>query len=147
MRIVSPCALIGLALLLAACGEGRAHRAAAPTDWQRDCQGKPAPPIGDVTLQLVQRLAPDRVVLEARWARGRDATEGSIELLLPDGAWLVAGSAARTRAEKARDGVCRWTVGHRVGETLDAVVRLRRDVGERRRAREACVRLDGRAAD
>lgn len=136
-----------LALLLAGCGEDPASFSAAPGDWQRDCHGKPSPPIGEVEVRIVERLAPDRVVLEARWKPGRDETDGTVELVLPEGAWLLDGPALRTRAEKGRDGVRRWTVEHRVGEPLDAVVRLRRDVGETRRAREACVRLETRGGD
>lgn len=129
------------ALLLAGCGEAVSTPAPSPGDWERHCAGKPAPPIGEVELVVVERLAPDRVVLEARWQPGRDATEGTVELVLPDGAWIVVGTEARVRAEKTRSGVRRWTVGHRVGEPLDAVVRLRRDANGRPRAREACVRL------
>lgn len=146
MRRLTPLAL-ALVLVLSACGEESVTRGSAPGDWQRDCHGKPSPPIGAVELRIVERLAPDRVVLEARWERGRDATEGTVELILPDGAWVLEGPELRTRAQKGRDGVRRWTVEHRVGEPLDAVARLRRDVGERHRAREACVRLESRSGD
>lgn len=144
---VRPILGLCLALLLAGCGGDVASTGPTPDEWQRDCAGKPSPPIGEVTLRIVERLAPDRAVLEARWERGRDATEGAVELILPEGAWLLEGRAAPVRAEKGRAGVCRWTVEHRVGEPLDAVVRLRRDLGQRRRAREACVRLEAGARD
>lgn len=136
-----------IAILLPGCGDMSATSEAHPGDWVRSCRGKPSPPIGDVEVRIVERLAPDRVVLEARWDGGRDATEGTVELVLPEGAWVLDGPASRLRAQKSRAGVCRWTVEHRTGEALDAVVRLRRDVGERHRAREACVRLEPRARD
>jgi len=126
-----------LALLLAGCGDAVPAR----VDLPRDCGGKPSPPIGDVEVVIVERIAPDRVVLEARWGRGRDQVEGQVDLLLPEGAWIIEGPGREIRAAKGRDGVARWTVEHRRGEALDAVVRLRRDTQGHARAREACVRL------
>lgn len=140
-------ALVPAAILPAGSGGSVDPHAPRPGDWQRNCRGKPSPPIGDVELVIVERLSPDRLILEARWGKGRDETEGTVELVLPDGAWVLEGPDRHVRARKRTAGVSRWIVEHRVGEPLDAVARLRRDVGGRRRAREACVRLEFRRQD
>ena len=109
-----------LALLLAGCGDPPAPTASRPGDWQRDCSGKPSPPIGKIEVHVVDRLAPDRAVIEARWGRGRDGVEGAVELLLPAGAWILEGPTVVEAPGKGRDGVLRWVVEHRTGERLDA---------------------------
>jgi hypothetical protein len=148
MRSLLPALLLALAGLLAACGaDAESPAAPTPTTWQIDCAGKPSPPIGDVTLEVVERLGPDRVVVEARWTGAPEGVEGRVELILPEGAWVVQGPRLSERASTRKPGVRRWTIGHRIGERLDAVARLRADTSTRRRAREVCVRLTERAAE
>lgn len=124
-------------LLFAACGAQE-----TPATWTRDCAGKPAPAIGDVRLEVVERPAADRVVLEARWAAGPRGSGRRVELVLPDGAWLIEGRRRNAVRADARDGVIRWTIGYETGRPLDVVARLRAQDGEREVGREVCVPLD-----
>lgn len=129
-----------LLVALGACG-GPSPEAKSPASCVRDGSGKPVPPIGRVELVVVDRPSHDRVVLEARWMRGERGWGREVELVLPEGAWLVEGQSSKALAPERAEGVLRWTVGFRTGEPLDAVVRLRARAGHGPCAREASVRL------
>jgi len=110
---------------------------------RRGCQGKPQPPIGRVEASVVARPAPDRAIIEAHWKRGRCAGASALELVLPDGAWLVEGREIEALPPDLPGGVIRWRVGFREGEPLDAVLRLEGTTGAGSCSLETCVRLTG----
>jgi hypothetical protein len=133
-----------LALLLLFLGlgtvRGPSPEASVPT---RGCAGKPAPAVGAVEAVVVERPAPGRAVVEVRWQRGPRGDDPSVDLLLPEGAYLIRGQRLHSLSRSAGEGVLRYEVGYDPddGAPLDVVARLRAETGGRRSAREACVRL------
>jgi hypothetical protein len=95
-----------------------------PPVYQRDCRGKPAAAIGEVSLGILGRPAFDRVDLQATW---RDADLGDarrLQLVLPEGAWIVSGPDVLDLDGLGPEGDVTWEVGFTPGPDLDVLVRL-----------------------
>ncbi len=131
------CLLLVLPLLaLAACGSEPAD---APVAWM---QAKPNPVVGSLEAAVVERLGPDRVLLEARWGAGTLGTECQIDLGLPAGVMVLEGEERIPIDPEADPGHAAWVlqVPMDMGE-LDAVVRYCVQTPEGMRAAQCAVRL------
>jgi hypothetical protein len=148
-RAAALLAAAGLAALFAlgagADRPGYAVRGGPPParTWRQDCAGKPLPAVGHVELTVADRPAFDEVVLRADWTAGSLALEGpaSLELVLPEDAWLVDGEPRVALAPGFASGVSTWTVRFRADRTLDAAVRLEVERGDDVQRREFYARL------
>ena len=130
--------LAALAPLLGACG-AQEPAAPAPVRWM---EAKPSPVIDSLQAAVVERPAPDRVVLEARW--GASAINGAcgVDLGLPAGVLIVEGEEQLIIDPRNDEHRARWVLEFpRDGRTLDAVVRYCVQTDEGMRAAQCAVRL------
>jgi len=131
-------------LLLAGCGaEERAEPAQAR--WRAS---KPGSRVGTVRAAVVERPSPDRALIEVQWeARlhaahaGRADLTCELRILLPEGAFLLEGEAARSLASDEPLGRHHWLVQFPLGRPLDAVVTYCAETEAGPRAAEVAVRL------
>jgi hypothetical protein len=109
---------------LTACGEPGADEPApwtGPVVWQAS---KPSPTLGRIEAAVVERPSPDRATLEARWSAHPGLGTCELEIVLPEGVFLVEGESSTPLPEGALEGTARWLVEFPVGRDLDAVVRF-----------------------
>ena len=133
-----------LAPLLTGCGgEDRAESVQA-----RWSASKPGSRVGTVRAAVVERPSPDRALIEVQWeARlhaahaGRADMTCELRLLLPEGAFLLEGEAARSLASDEPLGRHHWLVQFPLGRPLDAVVTYCAETEVGPRAAEVAVRL------
>jgi hypothetical protein len=111
--------------------------------WQKNCAGKPAPAVGDVVLEVVERPSRDEAWVRADWTQGPLAQAGPVwlSLLLPDGAFLVVGALETRLPDGRARGTDAWLVRFPTDRTLDLAVRLRVDTEDGPALREFPVRL------
>jgi len=111
--------------------------------FQRNCAGKPLPRVGHVEVSVAERPAFDEVVLRADWRAGPLLEDGPawLDLVLPDGAWLVDGEMRVPLPEGLAAGASTWTVRFHADRTLDAAVRLAVETADRVQQREFYARL------
>ncbi len=88
------------------------------------CGGKPNAGLGTLDAAVVDRPAPDRAVVEVHWRRGPRGGNAALEVMPPDGAWLVTGSEVVPLTPGLAEGTERFTLDFDRGRDLDLVVRL-----------------------
>lgn len=99
-------------------------------------------PIGSLKAAVTNRPAPDRVVLQANWARGTVSGACLLELVLPDGVLVVNGDARRELSPEAESGGQVWWLEvPQDGRELDALVRYCVETEDGIRATECAVRI------
>jgi hypothetical protein len=134
--------LLRLAALAAVLASGFVvGTAPAPSVHRIVCHGKPAPAIGEVSARLVERIDPDRAVVEATWTRGPAGTDRHLSFLLPEGALLIEGSEETALPDDQDGDTVRWLVQFLVGEPLDVVVRISATTPDGPVSRETAVRV------
>jgi hypothetical protein len=123
--LVPAVALLGVAALAALAAAPRPERPATPRAPSAPLRRtKPPSPVGALALSVVDRPAPDRALLEARWRSADVAAPHDLELVLPESAFLVEGEAWLPLPAGAPEGTATWLVGLPTGDAGDAVVRL-----------------------
>lgn len=129
--------LLMLPLGLAACGAPTPEP--EPIRWM---QAKPGRVVASLEAAVVERIAPDRIVLEARWTPG--ALDGAclVDLGLPAGVLIIEGAERIDLDPEADPGHARWVLEFpRDGRDLDAVVRYCVETAAGLRAAHVAVRL------
>lgn len=130
-------------------GAGRALRApvrGGPPPvraYQRDCAGKPTSAVGTLALEVVDRPTYDSAVVRADWIQGPLAEKGvvTLELVLPDGAFLEAGGERVELPKGLLRGSDGWRVRFPTDRTSDLGVRLKVESEDGVALREFVVRL------
>lgn len=112
-----------------------------PRAWASACAGKPALPLGRVSVSVVGRPQADEAWVQAHWQRGAVGEGLRAELVLPAGATLLDGEAWPALEPALSGGTLSWRVRFPTACTSDLVVRLHATVEGVPASREACVRL------
>ena len=99
-------------------------RAAGPALPTQGVVGKPRPLLGHLELEAVERPAPDRAWVRARWVRADGAHGCRLDLILPAGATLLSGEASVPVDDAATAGEASWLLDVPTGQDLDLTARL-----------------------
>ena len=123
-------------LVPAACGRD------APTPFQVQWrESKPDGRIGRLRAAIIERPAPDRALIEARWENHSGAANCALELVLPDGVVVLEGQARTAIPAEDTAGSATWLVEFPTGREADAVLRFCAETQDGMRAAETSVRL------
>jgi hypothetical protein len=111
--------------------------------FRKDCAGKPAAPVGTLALEVLDRPTHDSAVVRADWIQGPLAEKGTVtlEVVLPDGAFLEAGGERLVLEKGLARGTDAWRVRFPTDRTSDLAVRLRVDTEDGPEMREFSLRL------
>ncbi len=136
MRRLHLLVLCCLVLGLPACGDE------APTpvkvEWR---QSKRGAAIGRVRAAVVERPAPDRALIEARWENRSGAENCALELVVPEGVVVLEGERRMPISPEETAGAATWLVEFPTGREADAVLRFCAETEDGLRAAETSVRL------
>ena len=137
---MAPLWLAVACLLVSACvGTSKgASEGPPPVRWT---SAKPNTAVGSLEVAVVERTGPDRVRIEARWESRPGLSNCALQLVLPEGAFLLDGERLRPLSAEETTGVQRWHVQFPTGAPLDAVLRYCAETPEGLRATEVAVRL------
>ncbi len=126
-----------LALLVGACGDSPLRRGPPVPDVP--VQSKPNALLGGLVAQVVERPAPDEARVEARFGAAAGASGCVVDLILPEGAFLVSGAERMVPASP--DAPMVWVVRFPTDRTLDLVLRACGTTPEGMQATELSLRL------
>lgn len=136
MRNLSLLAVCCALVLAPACGGERAEP--FKVAWR---ESKPSPRIGRVRAAVVERPAPDRARIEARWENRSGSENCALELLVPAGVVVLEGERRTPIAGEDAAGSMTWLVEFPTGRAADAVLRFCVETEDGLRAAETSVRL------
>ena len=130
--------MLAVLCLVAACGQQQ-PTADAPITWM---EAKPNPVVSDLRIAVVDRPAPDRVRLEARWSESAIDGMCRVDLGLPGGVLIVEGPEQIDLDPEGDVGTATWILEFpRDGRELDAVVRYCVRTEDGMRAAQCAVRI------
>jgi len=133
---------LGLLLLCSALLASAACGGDEPVPFQVEWrESKPDAHVGRLRAAVIERPAPDRARIEARWENHSSATNCALDLIVPDGVVVLEGESHTPLATEDAAGTATWLVEFPTGHAADAVLRFCAETEDGLRAAETSVRL------